>query len=273
MKLHSLFEVDIVDLDTRRKSPERKFSSSDQSLLADQTFAKTLRSFMNQNLEHIQPVDTPPLIKEMKSYPARSIMKIIKPKVDQFIKERGLEPAVDRWRLNAFNEVSPENKRIVYIQAYAVTKPHLQHKLAPKIQEIVRIKIAESATETFGSRVEKTAPTVMGVRLYLNQTVNAKPSVQDVITAIFKKYRLAGLGFFFTDKLKSGYRTKVEGIEIPDPATYRLIERDMKNTFGSLFVKMKTDGEITNIGHRFVASGMTNFRFFFTSDLLKTYRK
>lgn len=273
MRFSEIFENNVIDLDSRRGTDQRKFSSSSEdNLMDDRTIAKSFRDMMMKAYEGIRPYPTTPEIKEMKKYPTASVDKIIRPRVDQFLRDSHLGRAIDKWSFNLHNDTGPDGNKTVSVQIYVFTKDNAIG-FASKIEDAVGVKICDMIAKVFGSMVTKITPLALGIKMTLNQQSQAKPSVEHVILKILKSHRIAGIGFFYTDKTTSGYRTKVEAVEIPNPITLKRIENDLKTAFGPLFVKLKTDGEISHIGHRPVPTGLTNLRIWFKPELLQQYRK
>lgn len=274
MHISHILEADIIPIGKNIKKDANRTYTAGPSGFPAGSFADQIAMFLRKGKKEIVPVAAPAQIKILKRVSEIKLQNMIKAKFPI------LEPL--SGFLEVFNRRTDDGHLGVYVNIYShVFKDELFKN--DKVEQIsntaITNAIEQTVAEIFGDlciRIDRRG--AMGIAEYVLDANKlglpaVKPSLHSTIDKIFKEFKITGLGFTWTDKLSTGYRTKIEGMELVDSQTFAHLIQRFKTEFGADLIKVTNDKEISRIGHRSVMKGLTNYRLFFGPGIKDKYRQ
>lgn len=276
MKLVELTEADVVDIQKPLKSAERKYGVGGYTTLLD-----VISSRHTDKTGYVRPklagTNTQPKVRAMKRPSPQEIRKglLAVGFPDEELPELSISPRYSN------------DPPVLAVYPYLY---QLEDKLPPEMDSRMRqnwrdrwqkhfIAALAAAFGWYADSVEFSgrfgSPIVILSDKYqkvIGLSASRRRPLSRIVLALFDKHNIGGLRFPWVDKVKSGYRIKIEGAEIIDSNSLKRLEIDIRNTFGEDVNKIKVDkGELQGLGHRPVGPGLTNYRIFFTPDIKGKY--
>lgn len=271
MHINHILEADIIPIGKNIKKDVNRTYTAGPSGFPAGSFADQIASFSRKGKKEVKPVAGPPQIKPFKQLTSYKLEQLLMSKI----------PFLKDIRDGAFLDVSnirePDGNLGIQITVSTYTFDKKNIELLSK-DMFVNI-IEQGIAEIFGDlciRIERKG--MGGFPRYILDAnklglAAVKPSLHAIIDDIFKEFKITGFGFTWTDKISTGYRTKIEGMELVDSQTFAHLTQRFKTEFGADLIKVTNDKEISRIGHRAVMKGMTNYRLFFGPGIKDKYRK
>lgn len=261
MKIHNLLEGDVTDITQARNSDRRYGADGYQSILS---------TISANGTADIPVVQEKPLIKASKQLSRVTLTKAVT--AAGFVSNGNVSFAV----ANLLNNNTPTIDITIYVHSNG--EP-VDARIAVRARLVTIARCTQAIARLFGTFAKSIKLTPFGtVIVSLDQSYlqgaghTRKPVVTEEIKAILRKLNIGGLNFLYVTRTKGGYSVKIEGAELVDERSLRLLEMAFRQKFGELFISMKNDGIIDNIGYRPAPDGVTNYRLYFKHELATQYQ-
>lgn len=291
MKVKEILEGDVIDFAAKQqqradadveaaKQGSRRYGDSGYTGLFQSLLARS-----QKNLSPVPALETEPLLDTTKKFTSaaagrvyKMMLQVASPQEREIFQTIPAQLEIERQPPIALharvNEKTNQPQITIALNVYST------HRKSRENDRLIHMAWANIAArllaKTFGNViVGLITPTITlnepQIRFTLNTTIS-NPSLSGTVRKVFKDFNLGGIGIPWVDKVSTGYRLKIEGMELVDDRTFGHLVAAVKRIFGPLFIKMKHDNEISGIGHRPVGPGLTNYRIFLKPEVKQSYR-